>query len=108
MPEPSAISDNCYYNVKDDKPCYLDKSGKEQTIEGIDDGTNVTNIATINGYALIDSENSQYLFKESDKTTSKLTDTYDIAAIKGDQVIIRTGDTPAYEKKAVSELENSK
>lgn len=108
MPEPSAISDNCYCYVKDDKQCYLDKSGKEQTIEGIDDGTNVTNIATINGYALIDSENSQYLFKESDKTTSKLTDTYDIAAIKGDQVIIRTGGTPAYEKKAVSELENSK
>lgn len=108
LSEPSAISDNCYYYVKDGKPCYLDKSGKEQTIEGIDDGSNVTNIATINGYALIDSENSQYLFKESDKTISKLTDTYDIAAIKDGQAIIRTGSTPAYEKKAVSELENSK
>ena len=108
MSEPSAISDNCYYYVKDGKPCYLDKSGKEQTIEGIDDGSNVTNIATINGYALIDSENSQYLFKESDKTISKLTDTYDIAAIKDGQAIIRTGSTPAYEKKAVTELENSK
>lgn len=107
LPDPLAISDNCYYYAKDGKPCYLDKSDKEQTIQSSDNITNITNItniSAINGYALIDTDSEEYLFNESDKTLSKLSDQYDIAAIKDGQAIIRTGDTPMYKTKALGEM----
>lgn len=105
LPEPQAISENYYYYLKDNKLCYLDKDNKEQTIE---DAADVTDVASVNGYVVIGSESGQYLFNESDKSLVKLNDTYDIAAIKDDQAIIKTDGTPAYEKRSISELEQPK